>query len=376
MTSRKHITMILAAAVVAVSVLGAAAPAAHADSIALHATAFTPGSVVTLKDIAVLEGDYAKSLGDLTVAKIDGAADKTITSADVHARLDEQNANWGKLLLRGSTSVRVHHGDSPSAPIVEKTAAKIVQRHAPEIIIDEAISAAANPLPAVDADAAMNVTLRRKLTDWIRTQVGPEGELQITFDADQDATLSRMFGTQRLEIEPQTRGMLGRLPIVIRCYDRDRLTESLRVRADVKVRREVVVAKKPLTRGQIVAASDVELKSELIDSVLKTPVTNLATTIGSRATAATRPGSILYSDDVAAALLVERGQLVTVRCISGAVVLKTVARAMTEGASGQFITVRNERTRQDYQARVCGPQEAVLTSDLPASPLASKEAVK
>jgi len=67
--------------------------------------------------------------------------------------------------------------------------------------------------------------------------------------------------------------------------------------------------------------------------------------IGQEAAEDLRPGTVMTSQLVNAVPLVKPGQLVTVNLRRGMVSLRSVARAMEQGAMGQTIRVRNENTR-------------------------------
>ncbi len=74
----------------------------------------------------------------------------------------------------------------------------------------------------------------------------------------------------------------------------------------------------------------------------------------------------MTSQLVDAVPLVKAGQLVTINLIRGTVQLRSVARAMEQGALGQTIKVRNENTRDLLDVTVTGPQEARLGDPAPA----------
>jgi flagella basal body P-ring formation protein FlgA len=350
--------------------------ATAAEVVTLRPAVSVSAASVTLKDIATLEGDYARSLGDVEVLALgDKQADATLNGLEIRRRLSDKGANWGKLVCRGVSTVKVTRIAEKPAVAAASPAAEI-----PKGVEEAEAIALANPIGALNADpsrpaAAIEPALRVRLVEWIHGQIGADladEDLQVTFEKEQDALLARTFTGQRLEIEPLSRTMVGKLPIVIRCYQGDKLTDTLRIRSEVKLRKPVLVCKKLISRGQTITESDLELQPTWLDSTIKAPLTATSAVVGQRAVSQVRPGAVLGADDVAAALLVQRGQMVTVRCVSGALVLKTVGRASSDGASGQIITLKNDRTGQEFQARVCGPQEAVmLLESEPASPTAA-----
>lgn len=330
------------------------AAAGRADVIRLHSAAeVAPGATtITLADIAALDGDYALGLGDVVVANIAETQGETqLDAAGVRAALTQKQVHWGKLILRGATRISV------------------ARRAAAEPPLEEAAAPKANTLPALDggADALVlppAIKLREYLTGWLRQHLGAaEDDVQIQFDEDQHDWLDLSLALYRFEIEPVGRDLIGRVTINVRRYQSGRFLDANRLRVGVKVRRTVVVAARSLGRGQTITAADVQTKAQWFDSMIKQPASSVQAIVGQQTATSVRTGSVLYTDDIRPPVLVQRGQLVTVRCISGSLVLKTVARANEDGALNQLISLRNERTRSDYTARVSGPQEAVAVTE-------------
>ncbi|QNN23266.1 flagellar basal body P-ring formation protein FlgA [Planctomycetales bacterium ZRK34] len=330
------------------------AAAGQADVIRLHSAAeVAPGAtVVTLADVAALDGDYAAGLGEVVVASLaENQSETRIDAAGIRTALTRREVHWGKLILRGATRITVARRAANQPPLEDAAAPK------------------ANTLPALDRDSDGLVLppamkLREYLTKWLRHQLGDADEdVLIQLDDAQQDWLGLSLARYRFEIEPIGRDMIGRVSINVRRYQGGRFVDTNRIRAEVKVRRKVVIAARSIGRGQTITASDIEEKVQWFDSMIKQPASSAAAIIGQQVATSVRTGSVLYTDDIRAPVLVQRGQLVTVRCISGSLVLKTVARANEDGVLNQLISLRNERTRSDYTARVSGSQEAIAVTD-------------
>jgi flagella basal body P-ring formation protein FlgA len=63
---------------------------------------------------------------------------------------------------------------------------------------------------------------------------------------------------------------------------------------------------------------------------------------------------------VQAVPMVRAGELITITLTQGSVQIKSVARAMENGAFGESIRVKNEETRDVYQVTMTGPQAAEM----------------
>jgi flagella basal body P-ring formation protein FlgA len=336
-------------------VLLAIAGVALADRVTLRNAVAVDHQVVTLADIATIEGDYAASLADTRIARLDGGA-MSIGRDRVVEALDARGVHWGRIALRGRNEISVERraaGDTedglqdppPSAPEAEP--------------IDQA-EAQANPAPAVDA-ADAGRTLRQTVRDWVEAQTRRSGEnLKIDWHHDHHPAWERTDAGGRFEIDPVNRKAVGRVPLVIRQYRDDKLVETFRLGVDVQVRSPVVVATRRMNRGQTITADELKTETRWLDAMAQEPVTDASKLVGMVASRLVRKGQVLTADDARPALLVRRGQLVTLRVISGGLVIKTVARALDEGGRDELIALRDPRTRRTYHARVSGPQQAVM----------------
>jgi flagella basal body P-ring formation protein FlgA len=127
--------------------------------------------------------------------------------------------------------------------------------------------------------------------------------------------------------------------------------------------RAVVVAVRPIARGAMITAADVELQSlaEIpAASSRRAPVDSIEKLLGMEARQAIQPGQVMYSDDVQAPILVKRGELITVVSQGGGIRVRTTARARHDGAKGELVQVETEGTGERFDARVTGPREAAV----------------
>ncbi|MDH3584654.1 MAG: flagellar basal body P-ring formation chaperone FlgA, partial [Phycisphaerae bacterium] len=369
-----------AAVLTAAVVLLTAAPAASGDSIELPQQVVVAPGAVRLADLAKLSGDYARGLADITVIEAGADQDAVAVSLEqVRAALEEHGVNWGRVVLRGRLKMQVRIDASVavrSEPVDPASAG----------LASDEIGVRSNPKAPVAIDEVggtgsvkEEATARQVITDWLRQRIISEGlaveplEWEVRFADADDSALALSADDYRFELEPMSRDALGRVPLMLRVYDDRRLVTSRRLRVDVKVRRPVVVARSGLTRGRILSPSDLKLEPRWLSSALDPPVEQMADAVGRQLVASVTADGLIRQDHVRSADLVRRGQLVTVRCLSGGLVIKTVARAIEAGGSGEKIRVRNERTREDFMVRVSGPQEAVLMLEASGQPAASKQ---
>jgi flagella basal body P-ring formation protein FlgA len=192
-------------------------------------------------------------------------------------------------------------------------------------------------------------------------------ELKIFFSDHDQKTLAQSAYQDRYEFEPLASVPLGRVPIVIRRYRDNRLVETYRVTVDVAQRFMAVVAKNTIGRHQVFTPSDIEIR-EVYLSHAGDPVMDLARVIGQRSASVLRADAVVFDQHLQPSLMVRRGELITVRCISGGLVIRTIGRATEDGALDQVIQVRRDRSRRVYPVRITGRQEGMtLSSDLHGS---------
>ena len=71
----------------------------------------------------------------------------------------------------------------------------------------------------------------------------------------------------------------------------------------------------------------------------------------------------MEADDVRPPVMVKRGELITVQCMTDGLLIKTVGRAAEQGVLGDLIQVRNEQSREQYVVRITGPRVGVTGDD-------------
>lgn len=350
--------------------LAAVSPAAVADSIVLKGESTVHGPVVTLGEVANLKGSAAEALAQVAIGSFDGSTPLlTLTLTDVRRHLDEHGVHWGFVSLRGPTSVQVRrHSATITKPAAERPSISPVTDHpidAPngsQAKLD-AVPAANPPKPVTLATDARS--LRQHIIDRIVGQLQRDpADVRVTFENDDDSALSATDARERFEIELGSRIGAGRQSVSARRIMPDgRSAGQLRLRVNVEVRCRVLVATTPLQRGRTITDSDVAVKTLWLEALAQTPATDASQVVGRQINSGVAEGSIVYLENVSDPLLVRRTQMVMVRCVSGSLVLKVMARAEESGAMGELIAVRNPRTRQKLYVRVSGPQEAVLIAD-------------
>ena len=330
--------------------------ATRADSIRLHDEIGTADPKVTLSQVAELEGEYAATLGDLIVGEFAAGQDELIIQlATIRRLLSEARTNWADLSLRGRTQcvvLRLAPADpDPGVPAANDRAVTTSQ--------------------ALDIDhAAAGRTVGDLLTaELVRINAVPRDELEIAFrgTGDDAAWLNRSAAVGRYELEAQGTSGLGRVTIKVRRYDPSGVIEQASITAEVAHLTTAIVARQSIRRGERFSSQNVGLKAVRLTGDHGQTLQNVDLIIGQTAAASLRQGTIVLADQVAPDVLVKRGEIITVACVSGSLVVRTVGRAVENGSLGDIIAVRHEETRETFFATVSGQRQARIQSAPPAA---------
>ena len=335
-----------------------------ADSIRLHDQIGTADPRVTLSQIAALEGEYARTLGDLVLGEFaPGQEELTIQLATVRRVLSEARTNWSDLSLRGRTQCVVRR-----LPASDAAETQVLP------VNDRAITTS-QPLD-IDAAAAGRTVGDLLTAELVRINDVPREQLEIAFrgTGDDAAWLNRSAAVGRYELEPQDTGGLGRVTIKVRRYDPSGVIEQASITAEVAHLTTAIVARRSIRRGEPFSDHNVGLQEVRLTGNHGETLQNVDLVIGQVAAGALRQGSVLRADDVAPDVLVKRGEVITVACVSGSLVVRTVGRAVENGSLGDIIAVRHEQTRETYFATVSGRRQARIES-APARPTAAAESL-
>lgn len=331
--------VVLAALIVAVILADAAA----AGSIRLLEQAGAAKDTVTLADVAELEGDEARALGNVVVLKLKKHQDRAdITLAKVREVLAGAEVNWARMTLKGYTHCRV-----------TRTASD------PEVAVDQAPEPRANPREPIDAGdpEQLRALIRRQLAALTGV---PEEELEISYLERDLAKLRQTRLVGRFEVEPLNPRMLGRTTLRVRRFEGLDVTESLTLTARISRRTMALVADQPVRRGRTVPAEAISLREVLIDDDRDTPLTDRALVAGQTAATDLDEGDVIYPHHLRAATLVKRGEPVKVATIAGGLVIRASAVALEDGGDGDVIEARNQGSREKLTVRVTGLREAVV----------------
>lgn len=351
----------LAAVAVAAAVAMLGPALAQAGQVRLHDVVGVEGPTVTLGDIAELEGPAAKPLVATVVTRFENDAKSILVSeSDVRRAMDEAGVNWALVSVSGFGRCTVKRVSARTAGVAADEA--------------EPAAVASNLRAEVSLDTAM--TLRAIVERRLVALAGCDAEdLRIVFDEDDAARLAVSAVVDRFEVTPRSTTGLGRVPVEVVRYERGVPADRFTVSAEVSRRYDALVTTREIDRGDRVTRDAVASREVWLDRTPSTPLDDVELVTGKVAVSRLPVGTPVLADHVRVETLVRRGELVTVRAIAGAVVVRTVARATEDGGKGELIKLRNERSRDTFTAVVTGRRSCVIQVDAAATADAAEPAL-
>jgi len=344
-------------------------PRAAVATLELRGEAVVVGSEVTLRQIArwsKRDDDAFAPLASLVVLRLDAREPyRSISLAELQATLRDAGANLASIHFAGPLSctvgrsdVRFDEGNALRAWIDARESANPGSRPS-----DERQAAASKAPDAVvtGPEASPFKPLRQLLIDDLasRLKLAPES-LQVSFKSEDESVLRLSEPHFRFDISPHRANNLGDVAWNVTIVSGDG-SRRLTIAARAQAWQQQVVVMQPVSVRQLIRDEDIVERRALVDSLSSDPLLTRAQVVGQQAARELKPGTVLTTRLVEAMPLVKSGQLVTVVASEGAVRVRTVARALDNGAYGQAIRVKNEATRDIVRVTVTGPQQATVS---------------
>jgi len=311
---------------------------------------------VRLKDIAMLEGHDALRLGSLIVARrSDPNGIMEIDVHDVHERLDTAGVHWGRVHLSGSKVIVRPHRIARLAPPVAMTPMTVSDMTPPERPAD------AGPKPVVAATLIDQPTLRGVIADTLARHfaVAPS-HLRLTFHPTDDPILDLSRRTLQFDVAHQRSARTETVTLTVDVYDDKRRVDTHQLTVVPHVLIDTSVLTRTVQRGEMISQEHVTAVAEWLSPLRAEQFPAPSDVLGRLADGRLREGDVLRREHLHQPVLVHRGDTVTVRCVSGDIVISSPAVAREDGVAGDVIRFRLPRHRETFLARVTGRGEAVV----------------
>jgi flagella basal body P-ring formation protein FlgA len=334
-----------------VSALFLAAPAAAQTSIELRSSSVVKsGAPVTLADIADISGDDADNLRETPIAEAPATRFLDIDVATVRSALDRAGVRWGRTSLSGSVCTVSVAGFSDAAPSKKADA--------------KPGTASPSPIKLVGPET-VRTHVARALAHLYAVEID---DLRALFEERDAELLNTPTAGRRVDVQPTNAPSTSRVGMRVYLFAADRLVSERTISIEVLVRRSVVTASAPIPRGKEISPEDFTVSEQWHAPSAATPCTAEQVT-GTVARARIGAGQMITHAVIEAPIVVKKGDIVEVHCLSGAIHLKaTRARALETGRDGELVRFQLDGSKNSFRARMSGRGNAVLVLDAPAIP--------
>lgn len=308
------------------------------DSVQLRPTCRVQSvATLTLGDVAELKGSQASKLGAiaLTARTEPGQKELVVGIQDVRSAIDAHarglGVNVGGIAINGS-SCRVYQGVAVVAP----QALPVAQTQAAQTA--QMVAAASGPM-----------TIRAMvLQKVIESAALPASDIRVSFDARNAALLDKSTSGRTVTVNATGTG--EKLGYAVRVYEQNMLVSQDDVRVGVLVRRDVAVATRSLGRGEAIDASDFTKQEEWLPLTRRPADVNAVA--GSMVKGRVNPGEVIDARMIEDPLAVKAGDRISVDCIAGNLVVRTLAIAKTAGKRGDVITAETIEWKQGILVKI------------------------
>ncbi len=338
----RRVVVFMAAA--AVALLSLARPSLGQTVTLLGAARIDPSGPVLLGDIAHIEGEGAEALAGVVIVE-DPARELALSNGPLMVRLDrvrESIERSGKarrstLALQGRSCVIVPIRRVEAGPSLEK-----VEEDKPD--------------PSHLGRPTVRGGIERYLLDIFGVR---PSEARFSFEDRDEAflaetTIGRHMAVRRV-------GSSARVPVAVTVYDGESIVASGTVRVTVLLKRDVLVATRPVSRGVRLDSGVVRAETRWVPPTIDPAPADEA--IGSVLVDPRVEGQIVERRNLEPPVMVRRGDIVKIHCVAGTVVIELDARARTDGREGDVIEFEPmDGTRRRINARVSGPGQAVVNA--------------
>lgn len=135
---------------------------------------------------------------------------------------------------------------------------------------------------------------------------------------------------------------------------------SLLVPAQVRLFRQVVVAQRPLTRGTLLTAQDIDWRERDIGTLNQGYLTEPEQALGHKLTRQVGVDQVLSPNQLERAPVVRKGDHVVISAGGSALSVRMPGEALGDAAIGEQVRVRNLGSQRVIRARVTGPGQVVV----------------
>jgi flagella basal body P-ring formation protein FlgA len=311
------------------------------------------GTAATLADVLIFTdadpklmaeiGDKSLPVDAKTPAKIEVSHEKILK------RLAELGVNRSRVLLAGSSVCEMTL--AAAEPVADKASAEESSTDASLVRKDK----------AADAETLADV-IRRKLTDDL-SSLGGTPEIQ--FEAASREFLELSTPPFQFTVKSGKAATLGLRELLVTLHRDGRMQRTIRIGAQVRLTRQVLVAAKPLNVGGYVTRDSVQLANRVFSATEDLGMQHVEPVVGQQVKQFVPSGQMIRAKDLQAVDLVKRSKPVTVEG-GGSVNIRVNGVALDNGGYGESVRVRlgdNKKNRREVRGVVSGVATVRLSEE-------------
>lgn len=210
-------------------------------------------------------------------------------------------------------------------------------------------SAVTRPEQLIDATRDF---LEREVADYLqRSQIQARHAVEVNrLDPRLRLSLCDAPLSTRLESPAQP---IGRTTVRVSCEGS--APWSVFVPGQVRLFRDVVVAKRPLKRDAVLEEDDIALVERDVSLLNQGYMTSFDQLIGNKLSRSALPDQVIPPTYISQAEVIRKGDQVVITAKSSSINVRMPGEALTNGALGSQVRVKNQRSGRVLKARVIGP---------------------
>ncbi len=200
-------------------------------------------------------------------------------------------------------------------------------------------------------------TLQQKVSDYILTHVPwDKSQVEISFSQKKASTILPL-GKMDLSISTTKNStLLGRQRFLVTILLDGQPEKKIWIPATIAVNIPVLVAVGKLERGHILSESDLLLREMDMAGLRAGVLTDPAEAMGKKLNRTVRPNTPLLSDYLEQPIVVQRGDVVTIKAENKNLLVTAQGKALENGSDGDLIRVMNLSSKTEIYSQVIGPR--------------------
>jgi len=217
-------------------------------------------------------------------------------------------------------------------------------------------------LTAVQRDSLKD-QVHEALIAYLEAATGKPGTIDAEFQLPTRHGNLLALQTTELTISGGRGPWLGRQALMVE-FQSEAGPQKLPLRANVWDTTPVVMARRAISRGQLLTAADLVVRSPRHDTqrlLGRVQLYSLEEALGKEASRSIQAGENVTADACLAPMMIDRSQIVTVLSAGGGIVVRRQAKALAKARQGEMAEVELIGTKERLAARVVGPGRLAIS---------------